>query len=381
MKYDYWIRGGKVIDPARETEKTEDVLICNGKIMPPSDCAVEADEVVEASGCLVTPGLTDFHTHLAANVTDFGLSPDLFELPNGVTAAVDAGTVGWANFPAHYRYVVAGSSLTIRTFLNISSNGIPEEPYNEITDPARINEAKIRDTFERYSEQLLGLKVRVGKLVSEVFGLKPLAAAVELGKKLGVPVVAHVVHPEEPYREVFKILRPGDILCHCFQGKGPYTLIGKNGKVLDAAKEARARGVLFDHAAGRANYSFGVAQKAIDDGFYPDIISTDAVAGSAYRRKVFSLPYTVSAYLAMGMPLLEAIRRCTQNAARLMKLEGYGTLAPGAAADVAIFKFQEQNILFQDQLGNSVSGKGLLVPLMTIKAGQIVYRNITFMDW
>jgi dihydroorotase len=83
----------------------------------------------------------------------------------------------------------------------------------------------------------------------------------------------------------------------------------------------------------------------------------------------------------MGMPLLEVVRRCTQIPARLMKLNNSGALTPGSVADIAIFRFQGSEIQFKDQSGNIVSGKGLLVPQMTIKAGRIAYRNITFMDW
>jgi dihydroorotase len=381
MKYDFWIRGGKVVDPTRGIEKVEDILIYNGRILPPPDGPIDAEEVVDARDCLVFPGLIDFHTHVAHNVTDFSLNPDLIMLPNGVTAAVDAGSTGWVNFPAFSRYVASCSEMDIKGFLNVASNGIPEEPYCENTDPSLFNEKSIRYTFDKYSSHLLGLKIRAGKNISHEFGLRPVSAAVKLGEKLGVPVVAHVVYPEEPYTEVLKLMRPGDILCHCFQDKGPYSIVDDKGEVLAAVKEARKNGILFDHAAGRANYGFGVAQSAVRSGFFPDIISTDVVTYSVYKKKVFALPYTLSAFLAMGMPLREVIRCCTQTPARLMKLKDAGSLMPGSIADIAIFKFQEREIQFQDQSGHTVGGKGLLVPQMTIKAGRIAYRNITFMDW
>jgi dihydroorotase len=381
MIYDYWIRSGRVIDPARNIDCVEDLFIYNSKIMPKPEGWIDADEIIDATDCLVLPGLIDFHTHLAQGMTDVGLNPDLMTLPNGVTSAVDAGSTGWANFPGFLKRLVLNSDITIKAYLNISSNGVMAEPYSENTDPERINEKEITRIFELYAEHLLGLKVRVGKFVSHENGLRPLAATVELGKVLNVPVVAHVVHPEESYSEIFKLLRAGDILCHCFQEKGLYTILGTDGKIQQLAKEARERGVLFDHAAGRANYGFGVAQAAVRDGFYPDIISTDVVPYSIYKRKVFALPYTLSAYLAMGMPLVEIVRACTQTPARLMKLANIGSLAPGMLADIAIFHMQNYFINFKDQFGHIIPGKHLLIPQLTLKAGKIAYRHITFMDW
>jgi dihydroorotase len=382
MVYDIWIKNARVVDPRRNLDKTEDIFIYNGKIMQPPAEKPEADEVVDASGCIAFPGLIDFHTHLARGMTDIGIAPDAMTLPNGVTSAVDAGSSGWANYEIYRKAVSASSEITIRNFINVSPDGFVIEPYFEDVDPAKYDKKRLAYLFEKYPDELLGLKVRVGKPSSKHLGVMPIAASVELGKELGVRLASHVVEPEQPYTEVLSPMRKGDILCHCFQGKGQYSILDEKGKVQKAAREARERGVVFDAASGRANYSFAVAQKALDDGFYPDVISTDVVTYSIYRRKVFALPFTMSAYMAMGMPVTDVARAVTQTPAKLMNLDGIiGTLAPGARADVAVFKLQERSIDFRDQFGNVVRGNGLLVPQMTVKNGWIMYRQITFMDW
>ncbi len=59
------IKGGRVIDPANNIDKIADVLIEDGKIAKvAANIKSAADEVVEADGKIVCPGLIDMHVHL-----------------------------------------------------------------------------------------------------------------------------------------------------------------------------------------------------------------------------------------------------------------------------------------------------------------------------
>lgn len=66
------ITGGRVIDPATGTDRVADVAIADGRIAaiaPPGSGRRSlprspADQVIDAEGCLVTPGLIDPHVHL-----------------------------------------------------------------------------------------------------------------------------------------------------------------------------------------------------------------------------------------------------------------------------------------------------------------------------
>ncbi len=59
------IRGGRLIDPASGRDETGDVLLEHGRVAAVGG-VIEADgaEVVEAAGCIVTPGFIDLHAHL-----------------------------------------------------------------------------------------------------------------------------------------------------------------------------------------------------------------------------------------------------------------------------------------------------------------------------
>lgn len=117
MEYDYVIKNGRVIDPAAGVDGIADIYVYNNRIAnPPVNDGTESGTVIDASGCLVLPGLIDFHTHLGYQLSDFGLNPDLYTLPNGITAAVDAGSGGTANFEGMYQNVFSKAMIMIRCF-------------------------------------------------------------------------------------------------------------------------------------------------------------------------------------------------------------------------------------------------------------------------
>jgi len=61
------VAGGTVVDPANDVHAARDVLIEEGRIAAvaePGTIAADGAESVDASGCLVLPGLIDMHVHL-----------------------------------------------------------------------------------------------------------------------------------------------------------------------------------------------------------------------------------------------------------------------------------------------------------------------------
>jgi dihydroorotase len=62
------IRGGRIVDPAQEIDRVDDLLIQNGLIVAigreGSQPLGKVDETIDADGLIVTPGLIDMHVHL-----------------------------------------------------------------------------------------------------------------------------------------------------------------------------------------------------------------------------------------------------------------------------------------------------------------------------
>ena len=182
---------------------------------------------------------------------------------------------------------------------------------------------------------------------------------------------------------MLKVLRPGDIFEHVYQGV-KNTIIDEKGKLYDCVREARKRGIIFDTAEGRKHGDFDVMLKAKEQGFIADMCSTDLVLGSMFRRPIFSLPNLMSRYICMGIPMSQVVSMATERPAGLMKMQGeIGCLSEGARADVAIFRWMDFKQTYKDWKGTAFTADKLLKPEMTVKDGQIMYcaPDYIYEDW
>ena len=64
------IKNGRVIDPAGKSERNADIVVKDGKIekiysegILPAEAEAAADQVIDAKGLVVAPGLVDVHVH------------------------------------------------------------------------------------------------------------------------------------------------------------------------------------------------------------------------------------------------------------------------------------------------------------------------------
>ncbi|MFP3156238.1 amidohydrolase family protein [Lachnospiraceae bacterium ZAX-1] len=377
MEYDYIIENAMVVDPGQGIHGVQTVGVGNGRIVAVSS-EDSAKYLIDASGHYLFPGLIENHTHLFYGAGDIGIPADLFLLPNGITSAIDYGSASYANFPLFYQTVIVPSQCSIRAYLNVFPTGIMANHIFENTQPRDFNETAIEQVYKRYSNVLLGLKVRIEKGRGEDENLTSLKKTIEMSEKLGCPVAVHVKNPPAPLCDIAKLLRKGDVWAHIYQLQGE-SFLDENGAVKEALWEAKRRGILFDGASGRTGFTIKDIRTMLEQGFAPDLMGTDSVLQNFYKRPMFSLIYVMSLFLNLGMELDEVVRLCTVRPATIMGLDQeIGTLTPGARADLSIFKLQEAPTRFSDCYGDSFMGDRILIPKFTLKDGLVKYRSIDF---
>ena len=381
--YQLIIQNGRIIDPANGLDQIVDVVVENGRVVGVGQFAgAQAQQTVDAAGCIVTPGLIDHHAHLYP-LASIGIPAEAVCFASGVTTAVDAGSTGCSTF-GEYEPFFGQNKLRVRAYLNVCSTGLASLPRQmEDVDPAHFDEGAIRETFAQYGDRLLGLKLRTSREIVGDMGYEPLKATVALAEKLGVPVMVHCTNPPGSIPELLSFLRPGDIMTHMYMNKG-LTLLDGGNVVCDAAYRARERGVLFEAADARAHFSFEVSEPAVKEGFYPDIIATDLTKFSMHLRPTaFDLANQVAKYTQLGIPLEKVIACCTSRPAQDMGMEGeIGCLSPDACADIAVFRQEPCEIPFGDRPYGDKDcvlrpSAWRLRTMLTVRGGEMVYRDQT----
>lgn len=369
MDFDLVIRGGEAADPAGGFEGPLDVGIRDGVIVA-VDRALpveHAREVLDATGQIVTPGLIDSHTHVYWGATYWGIEPDPIAARTGVTTWVDAGSAGGFNFPGFRRWVIDASDVRVYSLLNISSIGLTARTY-ELATPEYAEVPLARQIVELNRDVIVGIKARIDRNSTRGTGIEPLRRASELASQVGLPLMVHVGLGPPSLEEIVALLRPGDILTHCSTGHDNRVL-EPDGSLRQFVRMAWEHGLVLDVGHGTGSFSFDVAERMLAEGMPPDVISTDTHQLSV-QGPMFDMPTTLSKFLALGMSLHDVIERATARPARAIGRPDLGSLRPGSAADVAVFRLESGQFTFHDVFLVERTGLQRLVNTATIRGGR-----------
>lgn len=370
--HDLVIRGGAVVDPANGIHGTADVAIDAGRVRAVErHIAGKGKREIDAAGLIVTPGLVDVHIHAYKGVSHYGIDPDETCLATGVTTAVDAGTAGWCTWPGLKLFVLRPSRMRLRALINISGMGMLSDYIGENHDLRWLDAATTATVAAADPDLICGVKVRLDVNRVGPSGIEPLRRAEDAGQRLAAPLMAHVGKTPDPLTEVARLMRPGDVITHCFHD-WPHSILDDNGRVLPELRRAADQGLVFDVGHGAGSFSFRVAEAALDQGFLPGTISTDLHTYSL-RGPVYDLPTLMTKFLHMGMSLDEVVSRTTVNAAAVFGLGNEaGALTPGHPADVTLLQEIEGRFRLDDSFGNYRIAQRALVPRRVVLGGEVL---------
>lgn len=362
MPFDLVLTGGHVIDPAQGLDGPADVAFSDGRVaaVGPGLDLQGAGDIRSAEGCYVVPGLIDLHTHVYHHGTAISVDAERVARASGSTTCVDTGSAGAGNMAGFRHHVIERSPVRIFAYVNLAYPGIFQG-----SGGMRLPEAENLDYLSiphcvagvrAHREHVVGIKIRVGLSTTGRLGAMPLHLAIRAAEIADVPVMVHVgAAPPPRLEEIVDPLRAGDIVTHCYTPKvnSPLTT---GGKVRDTYLAARERGVVFDVGHGAGSFGFDMARQMIDQGFWPDVISSDVhvdcIDGPAHDVLV-----TMSKFLCLGMPLVDVIRAATATPARVMNHPELGTLAPGSAGDATLLVIDRGSFRYVDSIGDVMTGE------------------------
>lgn len=381
QEIDLLLKGGHVIDPKNGINEPYDIGISGKLIVKVGKNISEdvANKTINLKGYYVTPGLIDMHVHVF-NGTDTesyianaltSLPPDGFTFRSGVTTVVDAGSSGWRNFRKFKRQTIDQSKTRVLALLNIVGTGMygrfEEQNVSDMNPTMTANMIK-----KMFPDILVGIKS-----AHYWGGFTQVDLAVTAGDLADVPVMVDFGEHQPPnsIESLFmEHLRPGDIFTHTFSygPKNRKTIVDEALKVKPFVFEAQKRGINFDVGHGGGAFSFRQAIPAIQQGFLPDVISSD-LHSQSMNSGFKDMANLLSKFMNMGLTMEEVVLRATWNPAQVINRKDLGHLDVGAEADIAVFTLRKGDFGFLDIRRTKIDGDRRLEAEMTIRSGKVVW--------
>ncbi len=324
--------------------------------------------VLSGEDLYVSPGWVDLHVHYVdwAHRKSPGAPVSRLGLVQGVTALQDAGTVGVENYDRLLKAVDDDDTgVPCYSLLSIKKEGIKltdfyttRKGYDDIPAMEKV--------IERNRGLISGLKVRADYQVSpkddRLYYVRKIR---EAGDRYGLRSMIHISGAPPSLPDILPHMKEGDMVTHFLRGQGN-SIIGENGRVLDAVKDAFARGVRFDVGHGMGSFSFNDAERALDQGFDDFTISSDLyIVSIPFYAKTFA--NVLTQFVAAGMPLEDIMERASTRPARVLGLER--EIKEDAEATLTVFSVKTGEWKCKDVTGNTRQSDRRIFPEWTIMNG------------
>lgn len=337
-----------------------DVLVRDGMVVDLQPTIDEpADEIVDATGCIVSPGLIDTHTHVYHGAFRLGIHADRVAARSGTTTWVDAGTAGAGAFQGLIQQVKEVSRVRVVPFINLSfmglaNAGLMTREVGELWDASYADVRAILRANEENPGEIKGVKLRASSNALADNASSVLPQARFIADELDVPLMVHIGMSPPTIEEVTSHLVEGDILTHCFHPHAGGRITDRDGRVRSCVRDAIDRGVRLDVGHGVASISHRVAMQCLEQGVLPDSLSSDIHAENV-GWPIRSQLTVVEMFLALGLSLTDVLERATARPAAMIGRPDLGVLEVGSPADLAVLRLVEGEYEKQDSTGHTLA--------------------------
>lgn len=422
------IKGGRVINPATNTDEIRDLLIENGIIIKSSPGIKDYSEVdneIDAEGCFVMPGLIDLHVHLrepgfehketietGTKAAARGGFTSVCPMPNTKPATDCAETVRWVVNKAKEVSPVNVLPVGAVTIGQAGKENTDIEAMKEAGIYAISEDGKsVMDSgiYRKAMKEAARLNIPVMAHCEDINLVE--GGALNAGKKaetMGIKGISNAVEDIIAARDIMLAKETGATLhlCHC-----------STRDSVDMVRQAKADGIKVtaevcphhftmcedDIAEDDANYKMNppvrgkedleALRKGLHDDVF-DVISTDHAPHSAEEKAVgiAKAPFgIVGSETAVCLTITELVEKgvitpmqmaakMSYNPAKVLGIDK-GDISEGKVADITIINPTEEYIIDV----NEFASKGKNTPFngkkvrgrvkYTIVAGDVVYED------
>lgn len=319
--FDRLIAGGTVMDMATGERRVADVGLVGPLIasVHPTDSRTDADEVIDAAGGFVAPGLIDTHMHVESSmVTPSGYAAAM--VPRGVTTAVwDPHEFGNVLGLIGVRWAIEASRGLPLRFLVLAPSCVPSAPGLELSG-AEFGGPEMAEMLAW--PEIAGV-AEVMDMAGVLDGSPRARAIVAAGLASGKLVCGHG-----------RGLDGGDLQGFAAAGIGSDHELTSGADLLEKLRAGYAIELRGSHPHllpefAEALQSLGHMPQTVTlctDDVFPDDLERDGGLDAVLRRLV-----------GHGLPADWVLQAATLNAARRLGRSDLGLIAPGRRADIAVF--------------------------------------------
>ncbi len=369
MLKSYVIKNGTLVSILDGREEKADILVESG-IITKIGAHIDAPlaEVFDARGMYVSVGWLDAHCHFAAAGDRASIDPVQDLLRQGVTYALDLGTLGPANYADCRNQLLYTTNLRFRSYLYIAPYGARGSLGRgmDFEGPGDVAAEMVRKVAGKYHHELMGLKARIDDkfCFDPDYVMKQLRA---LGDELDLPIAVHAPRSRIGIDNLLPYLKKGDVLCHTLAGNSDVMkVIDEQGNIKKSVLDARKRGVIFDLSHGTNAYSYETAEAAWKAGFFVDTISSDLHGGNI-NGPVYSLGNVLTKMRGLTeKPWSWLLEKTIARPAELLNIRDKTLeIKEGTEADLTVYQIEEGQFTYADSKKAERTFKERIVPRYT----------------